>query len=260
MPPAARLRSGLERSRPFHHDLPRGNAHDFDHTVVLATVLRSCNRDGIGPEPFGPRLSVLEQSTSASGAHARGVEPRARPGLDRHADGHARRSCRRSRPSSILAGMTPILPTHEVVAGGARLQLASSSCHPDRHRRLGDGRPRRGRGAPGRPAARLHGRIVGLFSLVAALPAILVALVAIRHPRARASTPGSPARSRRHRRTPSRSPTPTATTQCRTLAPRDAVSWRTTSTERGRSSTSTGDLVRRVHDLARDLPRLAGGA
>ncbi len=76
----------------------------------------------------------------------------------------------------VLAGLTPILPTHEVVVwllltnGVLALVLMGIVAWEGwtlvRARRAGAA------------AAGLHTRVVGLFSLVAALPAILVALVA----------------------------------------------------------------------------------
>jgi two-component system nitrogen regulation sensor histidine kinase NtrY len=76
----------------------------------------------------------------------------------------------------VLAGMTPILPTHEVVVWvllanvvlviGLIAIVAWESWRLIRARRAGAA------------ASGLHVRIVGLFSLVAAAPAILVAIVA----------------------------------------------------------------------------------
>src|SRR3984893_10977227 len=76
----------------------------------------------------------------------------------------------------VLTGLTPVLPTHEVVvtvllANGATVLILLAIIVREvvliiqarRH---------------GRAAARLHVRIVGLFSVIAAVPAILVAIVA----------------------------------------------------------------------------------
>ncbi|HEY8383516.1 MAG TPA: PAS domain-containing sensor histidine kinase [Microvirga sp.] len=76
----------------------------------------------------------------------------------------------------VLAGMTPILPTHNVVVWvfsiNAALVLLLMLIVAWQARRLM--RERRA----GTAGAGLHIRIVGLFSLVAVLPAILVAIVA----------------------------------------------------------------------------------
>src|SRR5947209_20253901 len=76
----------------------------------------------------------------------------------------------------VLANLTPILPTHEVVltlllvnASAVLLLLAFIGREVWR---VLQARRR------GRAAARLHVRIVALFSLIAAVPAILVAVVA----------------------------------------------------------------------------------
>src|SRR3712207_835581 len=78
----------------------------------------------------------------------------------------------------VLAGLTPILPTHEVVVkvfaiNGALVLLLSGIVAWQSKRLM---RERRA-GAAG---SGLHIRIVGLFSLVAVLPAILVAFVGTR--------------------------------------------------------------------------------
>lgn len=76
----------------------------------------------------------------------------------------------------ILMGMTPIVPTHEVVIGllaGNAFAIAVLSTMVGREVwRIARARAR------GRAAARLHVRIVGLFAIVAVVPAILVAVVA----------------------------------------------------------------------------------
>ena len=76
----------------------------------------------------------------------------------------------------ILAGLTPILPTHEVVVWvfifNGMLVLVLVGIVAWESRALW--RARR----TGAAGARLHGRVVGLFSLIAALPAVLVSLVA----------------------------------------------------------------------------------
>nr|WP_240539916.1 PAS domain-containing sensor histidine kinase [Salinarimonas soli] len=77
----------------------------------------------------------------------------------------------------ILSGLTPVLPTHDVVVWAFRLNivlvlvLAGTVVWEAR----GIVRARMARAA----AAGLHIRIVGLFSLVATFPAILVAIVAM---------------------------------------------------------------------------------
>ena len=76
----------------------------------------------------------------------------------------------------VLAGLTPFLPTHFVVIWVFRIQRITHSAAYGivawQARRLV--RERRA----GAAAAGLHVRIVGLFSLVAVFPAILVAVVA----------------------------------------------------------------------------------
>jgi two-component system nitrogen regulation sensor histidine kinase NtrY len=76
----------------------------------------------------------------------------------------------------ILAGATPIVPTHEVVLSVLLLNCVLVLCLVGivawETRGLVRARLK------GVAAARFHGRIVGLFSLVAALPAVLVAIVA----------------------------------------------------------------------------------
>jgi two-component system, NtrC family, nitrogen regulation sensor histidine kinase NtrY len=76
----------------------------------------------------------------------------------------------------VLAGLTPILPTHNVVVGvfminGALVVLLLGIVARQAKKLMGQ---RRARAA----AAGLHTRVVGLFSLIAVLPAILVAIVA----------------------------------------------------------------------------------
>ena len=76
----------------------------------------------------------------------------------------------------ILAGHTPILPTHDVVVWvfvfNGVLVLVLVGIVAWESRALW--RARR----TGAAGARLHGRVVGLFSLIAALPAVLVSVVA----------------------------------------------------------------------------------
>ena len=76
----------------------------------------------------------------------------------------------------ILAGATPIIPTHQVVLTVLGLNCLLVLCLivivAWETRSLGRAR------LAGQAGARLHGRVVGLFSLVATLPAILVAVVA----------------------------------------------------------------------------------
>src|SRR5712691_327772 len=76
----------------------------------------------------------------------------------------------------VLANLTPILPTHEVVLtlllfNGITVLILVAIIAREVWRVL-QARRR------GRAGARLHGRIVALFSLIAAVPAILVAVVA----------------------------------------------------------------------------------
>jgi two-component system nitrogen regulation sensor histidine kinase NtrY len=76
----------------------------------------------------------------------------------------------------VLADLTPILPTHEVVvalllANAVTVLLLLGVIVREVWQVV---QARRS----GRPAARLHIRIVGLFSIIAAAPAILVAIVA----------------------------------------------------------------------------------
>src|SRR5215468_7595075 len=77
---------------------------------------------------------------------------------------------------AVLAGLTPVLPTHQVVvtvlaidAFAALLLIAVIG------REIHNIMQARRRGRAG---ARLHVRIIGLFSIVAAVPAVLVAIVA----------------------------------------------------------------------------------
>ena len=76
----------------------------------------------------------------------------------------------------VLAGLTPIAPTHEVVvtllAGNAVTVLLLALFIAREVWGVVQARRR------GRAAARLHVRIVALFSVIAALPAVLVAVVA----------------------------------------------------------------------------------
>src|SRR5712692_3793092 len=76
----------------------------------------------------------------------------------------------------VLAGLTPIAPTHEVVvtllAGNAVTVLLLTLFIAREVWGVVQARRR------GRAAARLHVRIVALFSVIAALPAVLVAIVA----------------------------------------------------------------------------------
>ena len=76
----------------------------------------------------------------------------------------------------VLAGLTPIAPTHEVVvtllAGNAVTVLLLTLFIVREVWGVVQARRR------GRAAARLHVRIVALFSVIAALPAVLVAVVA----------------------------------------------------------------------------------
>jgi two-component system, NtrC family, nitrogen regulation sensor histidine kinase NtrY len=76
----------------------------------------------------------------------------------------------------ILAGATPIIPTHQVVLTVLGLNCLLVLCLivivAWETRSLVRAR------LAGQAGARLHGRVVGLFSLVATLPAILVAVVA----------------------------------------------------------------------------------
>lgn len=76
----------------------------------------------------------------------------------------------------ILAGATPIVPTHQVVLSVLLLNCVLVLCLVGivAWETKGLVRAR----LAGVAAARFHGRIVGLFSLVAALPAVLVAIVA----------------------------------------------------------------------------------
>jgi two-component system nitrogen regulation sensor histidine kinase NtrY len=76
----------------------------------------------------------------------------------------------------VLAGLTPIAPTHEVVvslllANAATVLLLTLVIGREVWRVV-QARRR------GRAAARLHVRIVALFSVIAAVPAVLVAVVA----------------------------------------------------------------------------------
>ncbi len=76
----------------------------------------------------------------------------------------------------ILMGLTPVIPSHEVVigllAGNAFAVIVLGAMVGREVWRIARARAR------GRAAARLHVRIVGLFAVVAVVPAILVAVVA----------------------------------------------------------------------------------
>jgi two-component system nitrogen regulation sensor histidine kinase NtrY len=76
----------------------------------------------------------------------------------------------------VLAGLTPIVPTHNVVValllGNIVTMLLLIGLIGWEGWRIVQAR------RSGRAAARLHVRIVGLFSVIAAVPAILVAIVA----------------------------------------------------------------------------------
>ena len=78
---------------------------------------------------------------------------------------------------AVLTGLTPLVPTHEVVVAallvnlGFVLVLAGFIAREGL--RLAQARRR------GKAAARLHVRIVGVFAFVAVLPAVLVAITAI---------------------------------------------------------------------------------
>ena len=76
----------------------------------------------------------------------------------------------------MLADLTPISPTHYVVVTLLLVNAATVVLLLGRHRPRGLAG---GAGPPQRPRRRrLHVRIVGLFSIIAAAPAILVAIVA----------------------------------------------------------------------------------
>ena len=77
---------------------------------------------------------------------------------------------------AILAGLTPIAPTHQVVVSVLAVDaLASLLLIGVIGREIWNIMQARRRGRAG---ARLHVRIIGLFSVVAAVPAVLVAIVA----------------------------------------------------------------------------------
>jgi two-component system nitrogen regulation sensor histidine kinase NtrY len=77
---------------------------------------------------------------------------------------------------AILAGLTPIVPTHQVVVSVLAVDaLASLLLIGVIGREIWNIMQARRRGRAG---ARLHVRIIGLFSVVAAVPAVLVAIVA----------------------------------------------------------------------------------
>src|SRR4029079_3865157 len=76
----------------------------------------------------------------------------------------------------VLAGLTPVAPTHQVVVTLLLIDLLASLLLVGilgvEIWRIFSARRR------GRAGARLHVRIIGLFSVVAAVPAVLVAVVA----------------------------------------------------------------------------------
>jgi two-component system nitrogen regulation sensor histidine kinase NtrY len=77
---------------------------------------------------------------------------------------------------AVLAGLTPIAPTHQVVVSVLAVDaLASLLLIGVIGREIWNIMQARRRGRAG---ARLHVRIIGLFSVVAAVPAVLVAIVA----------------------------------------------------------------------------------
>src|SRR6266567_4275340 len=76
----------------------------------------------------------------------------------------------------VLAGLTPLAPTHQVVVTVLAIDaLAAFLLTAVIGRELWNIMQARRRGRAG---ARLHVRIIGLFSVVAAVPAVLVAIVA----------------------------------------------------------------------------------
>src|SRR6266513_1030727 len=77
---------------------------------------------------------------------------------------------------AVLAGLTPLAPTHQVVVTVLAIDaLAAFLLTAVIGRELWNIMQARRRGRAG---ARLHVRIIGLFSVVAAVPAVLVAIVA----------------------------------------------------------------------------------
>ena len=77
---------------------------------------------------------------------------------------------------AVLAGLTPIAPTHQVVVSMLAIDaLASLLLIAVIGREIWNIMQARRRGRAG---AGLHVRIIGLFSVVAAVPAVLVAIVA----------------------------------------------------------------------------------
>jgi two-component system nitrogen regulation sensor histidine kinase NtrY len=77
---------------------------------------------------------------------------------------------------AVLAGLTPVAPTHQVVVSVLAVDaLASLLLIGVIGREIWNIMQARRRGRAG---ARLHVRIIGLFSVVAAVPAVLVAIVA----------------------------------------------------------------------------------
>ena len=142
----------------------------------------------------------------------------------------ARALCRRrSRPFSSSPARRPIVPTHDVVLSGPRAQRRCSSCCSSASWR-GRRNASSGRGAPGRRRRGLHVRVVGLFSLVALLPAILVAVVASVTLERGLEPWFSGLDHRSSSTTRSRSRDAYRDLQCRTLGARNRSSWRPTST------------------------------
>src|SRR3982751_6106558 len=77
---------------------------------------------------------------------------------------------------AVLAGLTPIAPTHQVVVSVLAVDaVAALLLIGVIGREIWNIMQARRRGRAG---ARLHVRIIGLFSVVAAVPAVLVAIVA----------------------------------------------------------------------------------
>src|SRR5215470_17034320 len=77
---------------------------------------------------------------------------------------------------AVLAGLTPVAPTHQVVVTVLLIDAFAALCLTAViGREIWNIMQARRRGRAG---ARLHVRIIGLFSVVAAVPAVLVAIVA----------------------------------------------------------------------------------
>jgi hypothetical protein len=154
----------------------------------------------------------------------------------------------------ILMGLTPIAPENEVVTAAVIINLGFVLgllwTIGYEIRRVFQARRR------GKAAARLHVRIVGLFSIVAITPAILVAIVRLDHARYRARPLVFAPHAGDRRVHPSASRKPMSW-RMRAISRGRRCRWPTTSTMPARSTASTA-TASTADDPAGDGPRLLG--